>query len=67
MSITNDDFVRILFGPEAMAHDWVVEKNGGAVVDHALWSQDVHLARGYVRPPDHRRLGLAGQVRNKMR
>ena len=36
VSITEDGLARTLFGPEAMAQDWVVEEEG-ELVGHALW------------------------------
>ena len=59
VSITEDDLSRTLFGPEAMAHDWVVEEEGGALVGHALWYRTFSTFLGktgiwlediYVRP-----------------
>ena len=66
VSITEDDLARTLFGPEAMAQDWVVEEDG-ALVGHALWYRTFSTFLGktgiwlediYVRP-EHRRKGYA--------
>jgi GNAT superfamily N-acetyltransferase len=70
LSITEDDLSRTLFGPEAMARDWVVEEEGGALVGHALWYRTFSTFLGktgiwlediYVRP-DHRRQGYASDL-----
>ena len=75
VSITEDDLARVLFGPEAMAYDWVVEEAGGALVGHALWYRTFSTFLGktgiwledlYVRP-EHRRQGYATQMLNKLR
>ena len=74
VSITEDDLARTLFGPEAMAQDWVVEE-GGALVGHALWYRTFSTFLGrtgiwlediYVRP-EHRRQGYATQILNRLR
>ena len=75
LSITEDDLRRTLFGPEAMAHDWVVEEEGGALVGHALWYRTFSTFLGksgiwlediYVRP-EHRRQGYATEILNRLR
>ena len=75
VSITADDLTRALFGPEAMAHDWVVEEAGGALVGHALWYRTFSTFLGrtgiwlediYVRP-EHRRQGHAGELLKRLR
>ena len=75
LSITEDDLSHTLFGPEAMAHDWVVEAEGGALVGHALWYRTFSTFLGktgiwlediYVRP-GHRRQGYATQILNRLR
>ena len=58
VSITEDDLADALFGPEAMAHDWVVEDGNGGLAGHApvvpdvldLPGQDRDLAGGPLRP-----------------
>ncbi len=74
VSITEDDLARTLFGPEAMAQDWVVE-DGGRLVGHALWYRTFSTFLGqtgiwlediYVRP-EHRRKGYATQLLTKLR
>jgi hypothetical protein len=37
VAITEDDLARTLFGPDAMAHDWVIDDGGGGLAGHALW------------------------------
>jgi len=73
--ITEDSLTGVLFGPEAMAHDWVVEEEGGALVGHALWYRTFSTFLGktgiwlediYVRP-EHRRQGYATQILNRLR
>jgi GNAT superfamily N-acetyltransferase len=75
VSITADDLTRVLFGPEAMAHDWVVEEAGGALVGHALWYRTFSTFLGrtgiwlediYVRP-EHRRQGHAAELLKRLR
>ena len=75
VSITEDDLARTLFGPEAMAHDWVVEDGGGGLVGHALWYRTFSTFLGktgiwledlYVRP-EHRRQGYASQLLTQLR
>ena len=65
LSITEDDLGRTLFGPEAMAHDWVIEENGALVgpcpvVQDVLDlpGQDRDLARGHLRPAGAPAAGL---------
>ena len=75
VSITEDDLARVLFGPEAMAYDWVMEEAGGVLVGHALWYRTFSTFLGktgiwledlYIRP-EHRRLGYAAQLLAKLR
>ena len=75
VSITADDLTRVLFGPEAMAYDWVMEDAGGALVGHALWYRTFSTFLGktgiwledlYIRP-EYRRHGYAGQLLTKLR
>jgi GNAT superfamily N-acetyltransferase len=75
VSITADDLTGVLFGPEAMAHDWVVEEAGGALVGHALWYRTFSTFLGrtgiwlediYVRP-EHRRQGHAAELLKRLR
>jgi GNAT superfamily N-acetyltransferase len=74
VSITEDDLARTLFGPEAIAFDWVVEQDG-ALVGHALWYRTFSTFLGktgiwlediYVRP-EHRRQGYATQLLTRLR
>jgi GNAT superfamily N-acetyltransferase len=74
VSIDEDDLARALFGPEAVAHDWVVE-DGGGLVGHALWYRTFSTFLGktgiwlediYVRP-EHRRQGYATQLLTRLR
>ncbi len=75
VSITEDDLARTLFGPEAMAHDWVVEDGRGGLAGHALWYRTFSTFLGktgiwlediYVRP-EHRRQGYATQLLTRLR
>ena len=75
LSITEDDLTRALFGPDAMARDWVVEADDGAVVGHALWYRTFSTFLGrtgiwlediYVRP-EHRRQGHASEILKRLR
>ena len=75
VSITEDDLARALFGPEAMAHDSVIEDGGGGLVGHALWYRTFSTFLGktgiwledlYVRP-EHRRQGYASQLLTHLR
>ena len=58
VTITEDDLFAALFGPEAMAQDFVIDEGDGGLVAHALWyrtfstflGQHRHLARGPLRP-----------------
>jgi GNAT superfamily N-acetyltransferase len=72
--ITADDLTQTLFGPRAMAQDWVVEESG-VVVGHALWYRTFSTFLGrtgiwlediYVRP-DHRRQGYATELLTLLR
>ena len=74
VSITEDALSQTLFGPEAMAQDWVVEESG-AVVGHALWYRTFSTFLGrtgiwlediYVRP-EHRRQGYASELLTRLR
>jgi GNAT superfamily N-acetyltransferase len=75
VAVTEDDLARALFGPEAMAHDWVVEDESGALVGHALWYRTFSTFLGktgiwlediYVRP-DYRRRGHATELLSRLR
>ena len=75
VAITEDDLARALFGPEAMAHDWVVEDGDGGLAGHALWYRTfspflgktgIWLEDLYVRP-EHRRQGYAAQLLTRLR
>jgi GNAT superfamily N-acetyltransferase len=74
VSITEDALAQTLFGPEAMAQDWVVEESG-ALVGHALWYRTFSTFLGqtgiwlediYVRP-EHRRQGYATELLTRLR
>lgn len=74
VSITEDGLARTLFGPEAMAQDWVVEE-GGALVGHAIWYRTFSTFLGktgiwlediYIRP-EHRRQGYASEILTRLR
>jgi GNAT superfamily N-acetyltransferase len=74
VSITEDGLARTLFGPEAMAQDWVVEE-GEALVGHALWYRTFSTFLGktgiwlediYIRP-EHRRQGYASEIPTRLR
>jgi GNAT superfamily N-acetyltransferase len=74
VSVTEDDLARTLFGPEAMAQDWVVE-DGGGLVGHALWFRTFSTFLGqtgiwlediYVRP-GHRGKGYATELLTQLR
>jgi GNAT superfamily N-acetyltransferase len=74
VSITEEGLARTLFGPEAMAQDWVVEE-GGALVGHALWYRTFSTFLGktgiwlediYIRP-EHRRQGYASEILTRLR
>jgi GNAT superfamily N-acetyltransferase len=74
--IGEEDLVRALFGPEAIAHDSVVEdEGGGGLAAHALWYRTFSTFLGksgiwledlYVRPA-HRRRGLARSLLSHVR
>ena len=75
VSITEDDLARTLFGPEAVARDWVVEDGAGGLAAHALWyptfstflgKTGIWLEDIYVRP-EHRRRGYASQLLTRLR
>jgi GNAT superfamily N-acetyltransferase len=68
--ITEDDLVRTLFGPDAIAYDSVIEDGNGGLAGHALWYRTFSTFLGksgiwledlYVRP-DHRRRGHASAL-----
>ena len=74
VAITEDGLARTLFGPEAMAQDWVVEE-GGALVGHAIWYRTFSTFLGktgiwlediYIRP-EHRRQGYASEILTRLR
>jgi GNAT superfamily N-acetyltransferase len=74
VSISEEGLARTLFGPEAMAQDWVVEE-GGALVGHALWYRTFSTFLGktgiwlediYIRP-EHRRQGYASEILTRLR
>jgi GNAT superfamily N-acetyltransferase len=74
LSITEDGLASTLFGPEAMAQDWVVEVDG-SLVGHALWYRTFSTFLGktgiwlediYIRP-DHRRQGYASEILTRLR
>ena len=58
-----------------MAHDWVIEDGGGALVGHALWYRTFstflgktgHLARGPLRPAGAPPPGLRQPLLTKLR
>jgi GNAT superfamily N-acetyltransferase len=75
VAVTEDDLAHALFGPEAVAHDWVVEDGGGGLAAHALWYRTFSTFLGktgiwledlYVRP-EHRRRGYAAQLLTRLR
>jgi GNAT superfamily N-acetyltransferase len=76
VSISEDALARTLFGPEAMAHDWVVVDDGGVeLVGHALWYRTFSTFLGktgiwlediYIRP-GHRRQGHASELLSRLR
>lgn len=74
VSISEEGLARTLFGPEAMAQDWVVEE-GGALVGHAIWYRTFSTFLGktgiwlediYIRP-EHRRQGYASEILTRLR
>src|SRR6185437_13953884 len=73
--IDEDALVAGLFGPDAVAHDSVVEDGNGGLAAHALWfrtfstflgSSGIWLEDLYVRP-DHRRHGHARALLTHLR
>jgi GNAT superfamily N-acetyltransferase len=73
--ITEDDLVAMLFGPDAIAHDSVIEDGMGGVSGHALWYRTFSTFLGksgiwledlYVRPA-HRRRGHASALLDHLR
>jgi GNAT superfamily N-acetyltransferase len=75
VTITEEDLSRALFGPAAMAHDWVVDDGSGGLVGHALWYRTFSTFLGqtgiwledlYIRP-EHRRRGHAGALLTRLR
>ncbi len=68
--ITEDDLARVLFGPEAMAYDFVIDDGNGGLIGHALWYRTFSTFLGrtgiwledlYIRP-EHRRKGYGRQL-----
>ena len=75
VAVTEDDLARALFGPEAVAHDWVVEDGEGGLAAHALWYRTFSTFLGktgiwledlYVRPA-YRRQGHAAELLTRLR
>ncbi|HXW38319.1 MAG TPA: GNAT family N-acetyltransferase [Acidimicrobiales bacterium] len=73
--ITEEDLARGLFGPDAVAHDSVVEDGDGGLAGHALWYRTFSTFLGrtgiwlediYVRP-EHRRQGYASELLTYLR
>jgi GNAT superfamily N-acetyltransferase len=74
-AITEDDLRRVLFGPDAIIHDSVIEDGNGGLAGHALWYRTFSTFLGktgiwledlYIRP-EYRRHGYAGQLLTKLR
>ncbi len=70
VTITEDDLFAALFGPEAMAQDFVIDEGDGGLIGHALWYRTFSTFLGrtgiwledlYVRP-GHRRKGYGSQL-----
>ena len=68
--ITEDDLSRALFGPDAVAHDSVIDDGDGRLAAHALWfptfstflgRAGIWLEALYVRP-DHRNKGYGAEL-----
>jgi GNAT superfamily N-acetyltransferase len=75
VTITEADLSRTLFGPAAVAHDWVVDEGADGLVGHALWyptfstflgKTGIWLEDLYIRP-GHRRRGHAGALLTRLR
>ena len=73
--ITEDDLGRALFGPDAIAHDSVVEDGDGGLAAHALWYRTFSTFLGrtgiwledlYVRPA-HRSKGYGAELLTHLR
>jgi GNAT superfamily N-acetyltransferase len=73
--ITEEDLALGLFGPDAVAHDSVVEDGDGGLAGHALWYRTFSTFLGrtgiwlediYVRP-GHRRRGYASELLTYLR
>lgn len=73
--ITEGDLALGLFGPDAVAHDSVVEDGDGGLAGHALWYRTFSTFLGktgiwlediYVRP-EHRRRGHASELLTYLR
>jgi GNAT superfamily N-acetyltransferase len=76
VAITEADLARTLFGPDAMAVDWVIEGDGSEpLIGHALWYRTFSTFLGktgiwledlYVRPA-YRRQGHAAELLQRLR
>ncbi len=75
VKITEDDLFSALFGPEAMAHDVIIDDGNGGLIGHALWywtfstflgRTGIWLEDLYVRP-EHRRKGYGRQLLSHLR
>ena len=74
-AITEDDLRAVLFGPDAIIYDSVVEDGNGGLAAHVLWYRTFSTFLGrtgiwledlYVRP-DHRRQGHASALVQHLR
>jgi GNAT superfamily N-acetyltransferase len=72
---TEDDLVRVLFAPDSVVYDSVVEDGNGGLAGHALWFRTFSTFLGktgiwledlYVRPA-HRRKGFATALVDHLR
>jgi GNAT superfamily N-acetyltransferase len=72
---TEDDLVRVLFAPDSVVYDSVVEDGSGGLAGHALWFRTFSTFLGktgiwledlYVRPA-HRRKGFATALVDHLR
>jgi GNAT superfamily N-acetyltransferase len=72
---TEDDLVRVLFAPDSVVYDSVVEDGHGGLAGHALWFRTFSTFLGktgiwledlYVRPA-HRRKGFATALVDHLR